>query len=344
MGEATASHTRVNLARLLRACDKLSNGGLSTRAERRRLDTYLVTLRQQCKELEDARCAAPLLTEYWRRIDRLEELLDAGKLRTGMGSALAFTQAQCNASLTREQANAELTNRLHATSRMQEELRSQLLQQPGADADGAPAPTDAAHEAVAAAAEPGAGMGAAAAVAIANGATASGRASGGGSGGSGSGGSGSGGSGSGGSGGGGSGGGGQRYDVEAEALSETLASQREQQEQLLERILLSVGDMKQRQLSANAAVRQDAGTLDAMGNTLDGNRAQLDDNMGKLRQQLQSMSVSTCATCLMMIVVCVLWVLTFVLMKTVPKRAPPVILTGSPPPPIVPADLGPSES
>ena len=329
MGEATASHTRVNLARLLRACDKLSNGGLSTRAERRRLDTYLVTLRQQCKELEDARCAAPLLTEYWRRIDRLEELLDAGKLRTGMGSALAFTQAQCNASLTREQANAELTNRLHATSRMQEELRSQLLQQPGADADGAPAPTDAAHEAVAAAAEPGAGMGAAAAVAIANGATASGRASGGGSGGSG---------------GGGSGGGGQRYDVEAEALSETLASQREQQEQLLERILLSVGDMKQRQLSANAAVRQDAGTLDAMGNTLDGNRAQLDDNMGKLRQQLQSMSVSTCATCLMMIVVCVLWVLTFVLMKTVPKRAPPVILTGSPPPPIVPADLGPSES
>ena len=72
-------------------------------------------------------CSEAQLGEYRRHIERLAELLDDGKLLSGAGSQLALTQALCNGNLTREQANAELSSRLHATSRMQQALRNQLL-------------------------------------------------------------------------------------------------------------------------------------------------------------------------------------------------------------------------
>ena len=102
MSSTIEGHARVNLERLLRSCDALATGGLSTRTERRRFETYLNTL-QGCGTSWRARadrqprsCSEAQLGEYRRRIERLAELLDADKLLSGAGSALALTQALCN--------------------------------------------------------------------------------------------------------------------------------------------------------------------------------------------------------------------------------------------------------
>lgn len=120
------SRTRVNLERLLRSCEKLS-GDLSGRAERRRFETYLSVLQKHWQELKMQRqCGEDTLGELRRRIDRLAELLDEGKMLSGAGSGLALSQAQANAHLTRSQANAELANRLREKERMHQALRDQL--------------------------------------------------------------------------------------------------------------------------------------------------------------------------------------------------------------------------
>lgn len=120
------SLTRTNLERLLRSCERLS-GDMHGRADRQRFESYLVVLQRQWRELKaQSQCSEDALAEFRRKIQRLAELLDEGKLLSGAGSSLALTQAHCNAHLSRSQANAELVNRLREKERMQQALRSQL--------------------------------------------------------------------------------------------------------------------------------------------------------------------------------------------------------------------------
>ena len=109
------SLTRTNLERLLRSCERLS-GDMHGRADRQRFESYLVVLQRQWRELKaQSQCSEDALAEFRRKIQRLAELLDEGKLLSGAGSSLA-----------RSQANAELVNRLREKERMQQALRSQL--------------------------------------------------------------------------------------------------------------------------------------------------------------------------------------------------------------------------
>lgn len=118
---------RVNLERLLRSCEQLS-GSLNSRTERRRFETYLSVLDRQWQELAATRhCSDEVLGEFRRKINRLAELLDGGKMLSTAGNGLALAQAQSNANLSRTQANVELSNRLREQERMQEELKLRLL-------------------------------------------------------------------------------------------------------------------------------------------------------------------------------------------------------------------------
>lgn len=56
--------------------------------------------------------------EYRRKIERLSELLDNGKLLRSSGGALAACQAHSNSMLSRGEANAELVTRLTAASQV----------------------------------------------------------------------------------------------------------------------------------------------------------------------------------------------------------------------------------
>ena len=336
MTASASSHTKVNLARLLRSCEQLSaslsasgsHGSAARRADRRRFETYLSVLQRMWHDLANSSglgattaggsgVSEALLSEYRRKIERLAELLDAEKMISGSGSALALTQAQCNGSLTREQANAELSSRLKTTTCMQQAVRSQLLQPaaaPGSDqgsdglAGGDPAGGAGGESSAASVASSGApGGGSESAQSLpgrAPFAAAFGRRGGGGGGGSGSG-------------------------IEAEALQSTLAEQRELHDNLLADLADSVGQLRDRSLQARSAVRDDLHTLDSTSTQLDGNRAKLDENNSRLRAATNAMRSSTCMICLMLIVVCALFVGTFLMMKIVPKRpraaAPPIV-------------------
>ena len=310
------SHTHVNMTRLLASCDKLAAGGLYERVERRRFETYLAALQRMWHELaaqgeqrewatapSEVRANAASetqLSEYRRRIERLAELLDGDKMLSGAGSALALVQAQCNGSLSREQANAELMMRLHATSRMQTALRNQLLgpgPPPPAAATGAEvaacAPAaDASCSSSAGGGSSSSNRSGAASLLGARGAC-SGR-----------------------------GGGGD--SAAAESLSETLATERQKHEDALDEMTHMAAALRNRSLQARQALQQQCSTLDTTSAHVDTNHARLNQNSSKLRQQLRAMQSSTCYILLMLVMVFGLFMFTFLLMKIAPKAKPPV--------------------
>ena len=120
--------------------------------------------------------------------------------------------------------------------------------------------------------------------------------------------------------------------VDAEALQSSLSEQRELHDTLLADLADSVGQLRDRSLQARSAVRDDLRTLDSTSTQLDGNRAKLDENNTRLRIATNAMRSSTCMICLMLAVVCMLFVGTFLMMKVVPKRPrAPVVQTAVPP-------------
>jgi len=157
----------VNFGRLMRSCDGLAHD-LGAEERRRRLCAYVPVLQALWRELEStSECSRDDLDEYARKVERLAELLDEEKLaRGGAAGALAGTRANSNGRLTRGEANAELSSRLSATTRVQQALRAQLMQsgEPARGADGPPAPRPLATTAqpAAAPAAVGAAVGAAA--------------------------------------------------------------------------------------------------------------------------------------------------------------------------------------
>ena len=108
--------------------------------------------------------------------------------------------------------------------------------------------------------------------------------------------------------------------IEAEALQTTLAEQRELHDTLLSDLADSVGQLRDRSIQARQAVRNDNTTLDSTSAQLDGNQAKLDENNSRLRTQLAAMRSSSCWICMMIMVVCALFVFMFLMMKVVPKR------------------------
>ena len=54
-------------------------------------------------------------------------------------------------------------------------------------------------------------------------------------------------------------------------------------------------------------------------------QAEMDAVNEKLKQQIAAMRKSSCWVCLMLLMVCLLFVFTFVLMKIFPKRKPPIV-------------------
>lgn len=317
-----ATRVRVNLERLLRCSEKLGNE-LSGESDRRRLLTYLSVLERYWHELDAARCSKAVLDEYRRKIEHIGDLLDDEKMLAGSGGALARSQAHNNASLTREQANSELASRLNAASRVQQALRSQLMQHVEGVATSGDASSHASCAAVdalpamCAGSMPGCSSVGAATAAAATAAAASSlflepgaaerAALVGAMGGAGS-----------GSGGGGNGGG--DGSAEPEGLGRTLETQRELQDDLLEDLGELVAQMKDKSLQAREAVKDDTAVLDATGNVIDLNQAKLDASNEALKQQINAMRGSTCITWLMLLLVCLIFVFMFFFMKLFKKK------------------------
>lgn len=318
----TAMRTRVNLERLLRCSEKLGNE-LSGEPDRRRLLTYLSVLERYWHELDAARCSKAVLDEYRRKIEHIGDLLDDEKMLAGSGGALARSQAHNNASLTREQANSELASRLNAASRVQQALRSQLMQHVEGVAGGGDTSSLASFTSLGAlpatscaGSMPSCSSTGAATAAAATAAAASslflepgaaeraalvgaGR------------------FGGAGTGGGGGGGGGS---AEPESLGRALENQRELQDDLIEDLGELVAQMKDKSMAAREAVKDDTAVLDSTGNVIDLNQAKLDASNEALKQQINATRGSTCITWLMLLLVCLLFVSMFFFMKLFKKK------------------------
>jgi hypothetical protein len=136
---ATPSHALVNFARLMRSCDELASD-LRDEPRRRRLRAYVPALQALWRQLETlSECGWDDLDEYARKVERLAELLDEGRLASG--GALAGTRVNSNARLTRKQANEELTSRRTASTRVHQAIRAQLMQSSSAEPIPAQPPT-----------------------------------------------------------------------------------------------------------------------------------------------------------------------------------------------------------
>lgn len=105
-------------------------------------------------------------------------------------------------------------------------------------------------------------------------------------------------------------------------MTETLASERDEQERALEDSLSMASELRQRALQASQTMKQQNATLDTTSDQVDANRSKLDTVQGKLREQLAAMQSSTCWIMLMLVCVCVLFVFTFLVMKIAPKPRP----------------------
>ena len=292
---------RINLTRLLRSCEMLAADGLQDRADRRKFEKYLTVLGRLWVDLtHQPNVPDAVLTEYRRQIERLAELLDSDKLLINAGSSLALTQVSSNSSLTREQAIAELSGRLQTRSCVQEALRSQLF-------DGTPSAQAGGSVSIAAASS--SAPGADAAASSASGALDAGGASellgrrGGAA--------------------------AQRVgrrrggEVEEEALSKTLAEEREMHDLVIGQLTHAVGELRDRTLHVRQAVRDDVAVLDATSKTLDNNQGALRDNNARLAARFKAMRSSTCTTCFLILAVCAIFVCTVLLMKIVPKAQQP---------------------
>ena len=332
------SRLETNLQRLLRSCEQLSEAPDDGVAQRRRLATYLSVLDRYWHELSAVpakrqQCPPDELGEYRRRIEQLADLLDDEKLLATASSATA-TRTHSNSRLSREQANAELSSRLRAANRVQEALRTQLLKRDtelpptaapssttgvtAAPASDSPTPAAAAEPpttppppserplsalgGVAAAMKAAEARGAAScrsgAAAAATGAS---------------------------SGGGGSSAAaaaaaaGSEPGVQRESLRRQLEAEQATQERYIADLASDVAQLKNRQLQANKALKDDSRTLDSTDRGLDQNLAQLETNRSRLGKQLQTMRSSKCWTFLMVAIVIALFVFTYLFIKLFPK-------------------------
>ena len=91
------------------------------------------------------------------------------------------------------------------------------------------------------------------------------------------------------------------------------------QERYIADLASDVAQLKNRQLQANKALKDDSRTLDATDRGLDQNLAQLETNRSRLGKQLQTMRSSKCWTFLMVAIVIALFVFTYLFIKLVPK-------------------------
>jgi hypothetical protein len=80
-----------------------------------------------------------------------------------------------------------------------------------------------------------------------------------------------------------------------------------------------VSELRARSLQARKAVRDDLATLDATGALIDQNKAKLDKNNERLKEQIEQMRSSKCVTWVMVLLVCLMFVGTYLLMKIFPK-------------------------
>lgn len=80
-------------------------------------------------------------------------------------------------------------------------------------------------------------------------------------------------------------------------------------------------ELKKRSMAQHDSVVAHNKSLDTTGEQIDANQASMDKTNESLREQIRKMSGSSCAMCLMMMLVIMLFVCTFVVMKTFKKKA-----------------------
>jgi len=293
----------TDLQRLLRACDALA-ADLTPTAHQRRLGIYISVLERYWHEIDEKSfCTNEAMAEYWRKIERLADLLDESKLLSGAG---AHSRAHSNSKLSRGEANAEIADRLNAANRVQQALREKLMHHvvgppaagPGSSRVPDPSPQIAP---LASGGEPPAP--AAAGSSSPAGARKLSTAA-------------------------GSGAGGREGAIAAESVEKTLEEQRQLQDTIVDDTAHLLAEYKSKALQARRVVAEDVQTLDTTDEVLEANQAQLDANNEKLRAQLKRMQGSTCIVWLMMLVVCAMFVGTFLLMKVRPKRRVPGPIPG----------------
>ena len=107
--------------------------------------------------------------------------------------------------------------------------------------------------------------------------------------------------------------------VQRESLRRQLEAEQATQERYIADLASDVAQLKNRQLQANKALKDDSRTLDATDRGLDQNLAQLETNRSRLGKQLQTMRGSKWLTFLMVAMVIGLFVFTYLFIKLVPK-------------------------
>ena len=92
------------------------------------------------------------------------------------------------------------------------------------------------------------------------------------------------------------------------------------QEEALSDLSKMAAGLRDRTLKAQSAVRAHCSTLETTSAAVESNQTRLNAVNTKLRQQLRSMSSSTCYILLMLMMVTILFMFTYMLMKIAPKR------------------------
>ncbi len=316
-------------------------------------------LRRESAQLEEGAATDEGRAEFNRKIERLGELLDNGKLLRGSGGALTIRRAHANVKLSRGEANAELLSRLTAAGQLQSELRARLLEhvQGAAHIDHATAAAAVAANAIDSRGGGAAAAAAAAAAAETSGSPATGAAmqtasnedessaigstglrrrgatvtsdSSGGGGGCGS----------------NAAGAHAMGGYESKSEAQALEMLRGIHEALVDDTAQMVMELKAKSMAARKAVTEDIRALDVaegkvfsrtqfshlqphffqlspplFPGVLEANRIQLEKSNERLREQLQHMRSSTCYVWLLMLFVCVVFIFMYLLMKTFKKK------------------------
>mmetsp|Transcript_38191 Transcript_38191/g.124929 ORF Transcript_38191/g.124929 Transcript_38191/m.124929 type:complete len:91 (+) Transcript_38191:42-314(+) len=74
--------------------------------------------------------------------------------------------------------------------------------------------------------------------------------------------------------------------------------------------------------AARQQVQEDLATLQDLASVVERNKAELDANNARLREQIDKMRTSKCQTWLMVLLVCLMYVGTYLVMKLFPKPRP----------------------
>ncbi|KAL1524885.1 hypothetical protein AB1Y20_019764 [Prymnesium parvum] len=328
---------RVNMERLLAACERMAASELHEKPARRRYETYLKVLQRYWHELASATHGTDKwLGEYRRKIEHLTDLVDEEKLRSSV-PVVAHSRAHDQPHLSRKQANEELSCRLQAANRVQSELRRELVSKlapaagsalaatlqrasalpplpPGApsagEERGGEAASDEASGGVRArrkasqengeaggAHDGGAAARRGAAAAVHDGGV------------------------------GARGGVDGRVEEARPAEMDRLHDvQRQLQESLIDETAQMAAELRERSLLARKAIAADCSTLASTDAVIDSNQSAMDTINPRLQEQLKRMKQSSCNVWLMMLVVAILFIVTFFMMKLFPKRkhAPPI--------------------